>query len=108
LKIEPDNPGTCNNLAMLLATSPDASLRNGARAVELAQRANQLTYGHNPIVLGTLAGAYAEAGRFAEAAATARTALALASRRPNSQLAQALQAQLERYESGLPLREPTP
>ena len=108
LKIEPDNPGTCNNLAMLLATSPDASLRNGARAVELAQRANQLTYGHNPIVLGTLAGAYAEAGRFAEAAATARTALALASRRPNSQLAQALKAQLERYESGLPLREPTP
>ncbi len=106
LKSEPHNPGTCNNLAMLLATSPDASLRNGPRAVELAQHANQLTGGRNPIILGTLASAYAEAGRFAEAAATARTALGLASRRPNSQLAQALQMQLERYESGQPLREP--
>jgi tetratricopeptide (TPR) repeat protein len=108
LKFDPHNPSTCNNLAMLLATGPDASLRNGPRAVELAQHANQLTGGRNPLLLGTLAAAYAETGRFAEAAATARTALGLASRRPNSQLAQALQAQLRRYESGLPSREPTP
>jgi len=108
LKFEPHNPSTCNNLAMLLATGPDASLRNGGRAVELAQHANQLTGGRNPLVLGTLAAAYAETGRFAEASATARTALGLASRRPNRQLAEALQAQLRRYESGLPSREPTP
>jgi tetratricopeptide (TPR) repeat protein len=108
LRFDPHNPSTCNNLAMLLATCPDASLRDGARAVELAQRANRITSGRNPLLLGTLAAAYAETGRFAEAAATARTALELASRHPNSPLAQALQAQLRRYESGLPSREPAP
>jgi tetratricopeptide (TPR) repeat protein len=106
LKSEPDNSSTCSNLAMLLAASPDASLRNGPRAVELAQHANQLTGGRNPMVLGTLAAAYAETGRFAEATATARTALELASRRQNSRLAQALQMQIQRYGSGLPSREP--
>jgi tetratricopeptide (TPR) repeat protein len=108
LKSEPNNPSTCSNLAMLLATSPDAALRNGARALELAQHANQITGGRNALVLATLAAAYAETGRFAEAAATARTALGLASRRPNSQLAQAIQMQVQRYESGLPLRAPAP
>jgi len=108
LKLEPDNLSTCNNLAMLLATSSDAALRNGPRAVELAQRANQLAGGKNPIVLGTLAAAYAETGRFGEAVATARTALELASGRPNSSLAQSLQMQIERYESRLSSREPSP
>ncbi|MGO8678263.1 MAG: tetratricopeptide repeat protein [Limisphaerales bacterium] len=105
LKYEPHNPGTCNNLAMLLAMSPDASLRNGPRAVELAQHANQLTGRRNPLILGTLAAAYAETGRFAEAAATARTALELASRHPNIQLAESLRMQIQRYESGLPLHD---
>ena len=108
LKSEPNNPSTCYNLAMLLATSPDPSLRNGARALELAQHANQITGGRNPLVLATLAAAYAETGRFAEATATARAALGLASRRRNSQLPQAIQMQLRRYEAGLPLRAPGP
>ena len=107
LKSEPDNPSTCNNLAMLLATSSDASLRNGRRALQLAQHANQLTGGRSPFILGTLAAAYAETGRFTDAVAVARTALDLASRRPNSQLAEALRAQLQRYDSGLPSREPS-
>jgi tetratricopeptide (TPR) repeat protein len=105
LKSEPDNPSTCNNLAMLLATSPDASLRNGPRALELAQHANQLARGRNPVFLGTLAAAYAETGRFADAIATARTALELASRRRDSHLAQALRMQIQHYEYGLPSRE---
>ena len=106
LQSEPDNPGTCNNLAMLLATNPEPALRNGTRAVALAEHANHLCRGRNPAVLGTLAAAYAETGRYAEAAATARTALEFASSHPGSQLAQALQIQLQRYESGLPSREP--
>ena len=108
LKSQPDNPSTCYNLAMLLATSPDPSLRNGARALELAQHANQITGGRNALVLATLAAAYAETGRFSEATATARVALGLASRRRNSQLAQAIQMQLQRYEADLPLRAPAP
>ena len=73
-------------MAWLLATSPEASLRDGARAVELAQRAVRLTGGREPDALDTLAAAYAEAGRFAEAVETAEqpapwppsTAIALA------------------------------
>src|SRR5208282_3900669 len=59
LQIEPDDAEAQNNLARVLATCPQASLRNGNQAVELARRANQLTGGGNPVVLGTLAAAYA-------------------------------------------------
>src|SRR5208282_798188 len=78
LQIEPDNAEAQNNLAWVLATCPQASLRNGNQAVALARRANQLTGGGNPVVLGTLAAAYAEAGRFPEAEETAQRALQMA------------------------------
>jgi tetratricopeptide (TPR) repeat protein len=42
------NPGQVNiqnNLAWIMATSPDASVRNGAKAVELAQQAGRLSGG---------------------------------------------------------------
>ncbi len=107
LKLDADNANTVNNLALLLATSAEASVRNGPRAIELAQRARELTGGRNPLVLATLAAAFAEAGRFAEAVATSEQAIQLASSRPNSALVQALEAQLERYRNGLPFREPS-
>lgn len=56
-----------NNQAWILATSPDPSMRNGARAVELAKQACDLTHFEQPFMVGTLAAAYAEAGRFDEA-----------------------------------------
>ncbi|HEV2394489.1 MAG TPA: tetratricopeptide repeat protein [Verrucomicrobiae bacterium] len=108
LALEPASANTCINLAMLLATSAEASLRNGPRALELARRANTLTGGRNPVALGTLAAAFAETGRFAEAAATARRALQLASQPPGNSLAQALEAQIELYEAAKPLREESP
>jgi len=55
-------PGKPDNLAWLLATSPDAHIRDGVQAVTYAERACELThYGLIPVV-GTLAAAYAEAG----------------------------------------------
>ena len=72
LQIRPDNVETVNNLAWALATCPKASLRNGAEAVRLARRAEQLTGGKQPATLDTLAAAYAEAGQFPEAVAVAR------------------------------------
>jgi tetratricopeptide (TPR) repeat protein len=78
LQIKPDSPNVLNNLAWLLATSPDAHLRNGVQAVKYAERACELThYGAAPIV-GTLAAAYAEAGRYDDAIAAAQKACALA------------------------------
>ena len=90
------------NLAWVLATCPQASLRNGNKAVELAQRANQFMGDGNPVVLGTLAAAYAEAGRFPEAEETARRALQVAETQSNPALADALRSQLKLYQAGLP------
>jgi membrane associated rhomboid family serine protease len=61
------NAETLNSLAWLLATCPDAAIRNGTRAVELAQRACKLDDWKNPALLDTLAAAYAEAGDFPQA-----------------------------------------
>ncbi|HTL55039.1 MAG TPA: tetratricopeptide repeat protein [Candidatus Limnocylindrales bacterium] len=105
LKIEPGNVSTRNNLAFLLATSADASVRNGPRAVELAEQARQVTAGKNPIVLATLAAAYAETDRFGDAIKTVEFALQLAAAQTNSPFMQALQAQLELYLKGVPCRE---
>ena len=67
-----------NNLAWILAASPFPELRNGAEAVQLAARACQLDHDQQPMLVGTLAAAYAEAGRFDEAVATAQRAHDLA------------------------------
>ncbi len=102
LQIEPNNPQVQSNLAWLLATGPEASLRNGKQAVELAERANQLTSGGNPFILCSLAAAYAEVGRFSEAVATAQRALQLAEAQSNARLAGALQVEMKLYQAGSP------
>jgi tetratricopeptide (TPR) repeat protein len=106
LKIEPASPRVQNNLAWILATCPEASLRNGGKAVELARQANELTGGNNPISLHTLAAAYAEAGRFPEAVETAQRALDLAGAQSNTRLAGQLQFEMELYQAGSPYHLP--
>jgi tetratricopeptide (TPR) repeat protein len=101
-RISPDDPAAGNNLAWLLATSSDASIRDGNRAMELAKHAVQLSRGKDPNYLRTLAAAFAESGRFAEAKETARQALQAAERRRNSILANALQDEIALYELRLP------
>lgn len=68
-----------NNLAWLRATCADPAERNGTEAVLLAETACQLTSYERPILVGTLAAAYARAGRFNEAVRTAEKARELAS-----------------------------
>jgi Tfp pilus assembly protein PilF len=102
LEIRPDLVEIQNNLAWLLATCSQASLRNGKQAVELAQRANQLTGAKNPNFLCTLAAAYAEAGRFSDAVETAQRALQLAGAQYNTALADDIQSQLKLYQAGVP------
>ncbi|MGD1083271.1 MAG: tetratricopeptide repeat protein [Verrucomicrobiota bacterium] len=105
LEINPDQVYVQNNLAWLLATTPDASLRNGAKAVALATQANQSGGGANPMVLHTLAAAYAEEGSYALAAVTAQHALELATAQKNDALAAALQKEIQLYEAGAPVRD---
>ena len=78
LELQPDNITILSATAWVLATWPEATARNGARAMELAQRANKLANGRNPLVLQALAAAFGESGRFAEAVTAARRALQLA------------------------------
>jgi tetratricopeptide (TPR) repeat protein len=105
LKIAPDDLDVQNHLAWLWATCPDAALRNSARAIELAERANRQSGGKQAAVLDTLAAAYAAAARFPQAVATACTAQDIAHQQNNKELADALQARIALYEAGKPYRE---
>jgi tetratricopeptide (TPR) repeat protein len=107
LNLEPDDADAHRSLAWLLATCPEASLRNGDEAIEHARRASQ-RYGDQPVFIDALAAAYAEAGRFPEALATERKALDLASRQNNQPLADALRARIALYKAGKPYRETPP
>jgi tetratricopeptide (TPR) repeat protein len=105
VELNPRSVNTLNNLAWLLATSPEPRVRNGPRAVELAERADNLAGGNNPIVVATLAAAYAEAGRFPDAVRTAKRALDLAVGSGHTALADLIRAQIDLYESDHPSRE---
>jgi tetratricopeptide (TPR) repeat protein len=105
LESRPDFAAARNNLAWILATCPEASVRNGARAVELAQEANRLSGGNNAVFMGTLGAAYAEAGRFTEAVGVAQRALRLAEVQTNKVVADALQTQIRLYQAGVPVRD---
>jgi tetratricopeptide (TPR) repeat protein len=108
LSIRPADVLTLNNLAWVLATWPDPSVRNGARAVELSQEADRLSGSGNPSIQSTLAAAYAEAGRFPEAVSTATKALDLASAKTNTAPVDVLRERVELYKSGLPFHESRP
>lgn len=83
LSLMEDSVRALDKLAWLLATSRDAQLRNGKEAVQLAERADELTSHSSAGVLTTLAAAYAEQGLFAQAVATSAKASELA--RKNNQ-----------------------
>ena len=102
LTLAPENVAAQSNLAWLLATSPDSSLRNGPKAVLLAEQASRSSGGKRPLVLRILAAAYAEAGRFSEARATAHEALQAADDQGNSALSDFLRKEIALYESGQP------
>ena len=79
LRLKPDLVLALNNLAWILATHEDSNIRSGAEAVKCAERACELTGRNQAYLMGTLAAAYAEAGRFDEAVGTAEKAAQLAS-----------------------------
>jgi len=105
LRLKPDWPETLNNLAWLLARHPNPAFRDGAEAVRLAERACALTGRKRVLYLGTLAAAYAEAGKFPEAVATAQEARDLAAATGQKELAALNEKLRQLYQAGKPFRE---
>jgi tetratricopeptide (TPR) repeat protein len=105
LRLQPDSADALNNLAWLLATCPDARVRDGTQAVEFAERACKLTKYKQAIMVGTLAAACAEAGRFEDAISMAEKACTLASAAGDQGLLQKNQELLAQYQKHEPHRE---
>jgi len=104
LEVNPDYIEVFNNMAWIMATSPDERLRDGRRAVTYAEKA----VGSTPDInfLDTLAAAYAESGRFDEAIAIENRIISLlASARQTDQIAMHVK-RMNLYEEGRPYREP--
>ena len=102
LQLNRDWPALLNALAWTLATNPDAGLRNGSEAVQLAQRA--CARSAQPAHFDTLAAAYAEAGRFPEAVKAGEKAMALTDVSQTNCIA-TFRSRLSLYQSGKPYHE---
>jgi tetratricopeptide (TPR) repeat protein len=108
LEVEPWHMLMGNEMAWIMATAPDPAARNAPQAIQIGERLAELTHRKEPKPLDMLAAAYAEAGRFQEAVATAREAHAIAVARNLSELAAQIQRRIELYEQRQPYRLNSP
>jgi tetratricopeptide (TPR) repeat protein len=103
-RLNPDDLRSMNAIAWLLATCPEEKFRDGKQAVELANKACELSRWKDPHHLGSLAAAWAESGDFEKAVAYQNKALEL----PGYDEAQSREAQyrLRLYRERKPYRQP--
>jgi tetratricopeptide (TPR) repeat protein len=103
LKIDPEDTGVLNNLAWVLATSPDDGVRNSKRSVELGLKACELTKYEKPHILSTLAAGYAEGGDWETAIKWSSKANELGSK--DQEVDEQLKKELQGYKEKKPWRE---
>jgi phosphatidylglycerol:prolipoprotein diacylglycerol transferase len=111
ITLDAEHDRAYRDLAWILATCPDAAVRDGAKAVKAAERACQLTGFGDPPALDALAAAYAEAGRFGDARRHAQRAaeIAGASQDPRVQVdLPGYRARIQSYVDKAPFRDPGP
>jgi tetratricopeptide (TPR) repeat protein len=101
----PDLPEMLRELAWLLATNPDAALRDGSEAIHLAERGCSLTGSKNSALLVALAAAYAEVGRFPDAVRCAEQALSIARSSTDTDSANLSEKLLNCFKDNRPYRE---
>jgi len=101
--LKPEDSGVLNNLAWLLATSPDDDLRDAGRAIELATKACEITEWKEGHIISTLAAGYAEKGDFDTAKKYSRQAVETGE--PAPEVKRQLEGELASYEAGKPWRE---
>ena len=107
LQSNPDAILPLVNLAWVMSTGPDDSLRNNEIAIKLATRANHLSKEGNPEFTRTLAAAYAQAGQFENAIETARYAAEMANRQGQQELLRQIMGDIDLYQRHMPLRDPS-
>jgi tetratricopeptide (TPR) repeat protein len=100
LELGPTEARIYNQYAWVLAACPQPEYRDGARAVELAQRGCELTDWRDGNILDTLASAYAECGRFDEAIKWVNKALELA----DAEIKEAIGKHVQLFRNGQPAR----
>ena len=105
IRLQPNDAPALRWAAWVLATSPDATIRNGGEALAFAVRAVELSGGKDARMLDTLAAAYAEKGQFADAALTARRALVRAAQENQPGLANDIRIRIALYEADQPFRD---
>ncbi len=105
LQDTPEDIGSLNDLAWLLATSPYDEIRNGKEAVRLAERARDITRSQEPAVLDTLGASYAEVGNFKRAIDCARKAAAIAAERNDLGSVGSLNMRIREYTQNRPHRD---
>ena len=103
LEIDPSEVSARNNMAWVLATSSDPSIRNGAKAVSLAAEAVEISGGKDAIFFRTLAASYSECGKFADAIAAAEKGEMIAISRGDSHLARTFEKDIALYRADTPL-----
>ena len=102
--IKPDDTGILNNLAWLLATSPNDAIRDAARAITLAEKACEATEWKEGHIISTLAAGHAEKGDFESAQKFSRKAID-ADTAAGGDVEDQLKNELANYEAGKPWRE---
>jgi tetratricopeptide (TPR) repeat protein len=108
LTLEPRRVSVLVGVARILATAPDAALRDGKEALSLADQANQIAAGANLSALDTLAEAYAETGQFSQALTYANRALDLAVAKGDSSMSAEIRSRIRLYTANTPYRTQHP
>jgi tetratricopeptide (TPR) repeat protein len=104
VRVDPGYALAFNDLAWLRATCLVAEFRDGAKAVEQATKASELTNWKKARYVGTLAAAYAEAGDFKSAVKRQKKAIDLLTEK-QEYLRADFEERLKLYQSGKPYRE---
>ena len=111
IQADPGYAPALNHFAWLRATNPDPKLRDPGEAVRLAERACKAAVDEaKPTIfaancLDTLAVAYAAGGRFKDAVATQKRAIAMARGVGNRGAVRSFTPRLRLFEAGKPYRE---
>jgi len=105
LQLAPENFQVVIFTARVLAADQNVQVRDGAKALSLAEQARKIAGNEHPLVLDTLAMAYAESGRFEEAVRAGQKAIELAQPAGTGSDIAAMKQRLELYQNRQAWRE---